>query len=343
MRRILSKLLIAGFFTLTMAFMFSGTAQALDATVKDVVVTDNGATMHYQTTSETLNGFMKDKDIVINTNDAMTVTTSKPVTDSNILKTGVVTTVVIARAIDVTVDIGGETSTVNVPAGTPLGRLFLDMKAQYGGLLENKADPSQILRPGQTVYFTKQIVKNIVARMDIPFDTQTVDDPTLPAGTDTVTQEGVPGEKDIRYSVVYSGDQEISRTKLDETVVRQPADKIINHGTKVKPADTETVVKGRSFYKKASMLATAYYAGSCGKSKSNPGYGITATGTRAARGTIAVDPSVIPLGTRLYVEGYGEGVAVDTGVFGSHVDLFMDSYSECMQFGSRHVNVYFLS
>ena len=71
---------------------------------------------------------------------------------------------------------------------------------------------------------------------------------------------------------------------------------------------------------------------------------------RAQRGVVAVDPRVIPLGTRLYIETadgsyiYGNAVAGDTGgaIKGNKIDLFMNSYSECMQFGRRTVNVYIL-
>jgi len=67
----------------------------------------------------------------------------------------------------------------------------------------------------------------------------------------------------------------------------------------------------------------------------------TATGTWPSRGTVAVDPNVIPLGSVLYVEGYGPAVAADTGgdIKGQRVDLYMDSYEEAIQFGRREVQV----
>ena len=67
----------------------------------------------------------------------------------------------------------------------------------------------------------------------------------------------------------------------------------------------------------------------------------TATGTWPSRGTVAVDPRVIPLGTELHIEGYGPAVAADTGgdIKGQRVDLYMDSYEEAIQFGRREVQV----
>jgi 3D (Asp-Asp-Asp) domain-containing protein len=67
----------------------------------------------------------------------------------------------------------------------------------------------------------------------------------------------------------------------------------------------------------------------------------TATGTWPSRGTIAVDPTIIPLGTRLFVEGYGEGIAEDTGgaIKGEIIDLYMEDRNEALSWGRRQVEV----
>jgi len=98
--------------------------------------------------------------------------------------------------------------------------------------------------------------------------------------------------------------------------------------------------------------ATAYCAcyKCCGKYPSNKYYGITKTGTRAKVGTIAVDPKVIPLGTKMYIEGlngaknYGMGKAEDIGgaIKGKIIDLYFDTHSETIQWGRQQVNVYIL-
>lgn len=65
------------------------------------------------------------------------------------------------------------------------------------------------------------------------------------------------------------------------------------------------------------------------------------TGTGPSRGTVAVDPRVIPLGTELHIEGYGPAVAADTGgdIQGQRIDLYMDTASECWQWGRQKVEV----
>jgi 3D (Asp-Asp-Asp) domain-containing protein len=87
-----------------------------------------------------------------------------------------------------------------------------------------------------------------------------------------------------------------------------------------------------------SMVATAYTAGCGGCS------GMTAIGIRAGRGIVAVDPHVIPLGTRLYIPGYGRAIAGDTGgaIHGNRIDLGFDSYADAMQFGRRMIQVFVL-
>ena len=87
-----------------------------------------------------------------------------------------------------------------------------------------------------------------------------------------------------------------------------------------------------------AMEATAYLP------TDGDGYGITAMGIPATYGVAAVDPSVIPLGSRLYVPGYGEAIAADTGgaIYGYRIDLCMESYEQAMAFGRRVVTVFLI-
>lgn len=89
------------------------------------------------------------------------------------------------------------------------------------------------------------------------------------------------------------------------------------------------------------MIATAYYAFGKGGNDIN-GNGITAIGLRARKGIVAVDPKVIPLGTKLYIPGYGEALAADTGgrIKGSRIDLCFESLEECFRFGIRKIKIY---
>ncbi len=96
--------------------------------------------------------------------------------------------------------------------------------------------------------------------------------------------------------------------------------------------------EGMNYTAIMSMEATAYLPSDGG------GSGITAIGIPAAYGVVAVDPSIIPLGSRLYIPGYGTAIAADTGgaIYGYRIDLCMESYAEAMDFGRRVVTVYIL-
>ncbi len=110
----------------------------------------------------------------------------------------------------------------------------------------------------------------------------------------------------------------------------------------VKPATTHVAVRCKHptnkfvALSKVEMIATAYTAHDYGCS------GITAMGLPAGRGIVAVDPRVIPLGTRLYISGYGYALAGDTGgaIRGNRVDLGFNSYRDAIRFGRREVTVY---
>ena len=89
-----------------------------------------------------------------------------------------------------------------------------------------------------------------------------------------------------------------------------------------------------------AMIATAYtaFCDSCS------GTGRGATGLTVRHGIVAVDPRIIPLGSRLFIPGYGRAIAGDTGgaIVGHRIDLAFNSYNDAMQFGRRPVKVYVL-
>lgn len=187
---------------------------------------------------------------------------------------------------------------------------------------------------------------------------------SLEKGTSKVIREGNDGLKTSTYTVRYENGVETSRVLTSEIIDTKPVDEIIEQGTKVvtifnktgSSVTGSTIVtaggKELTFSNVITASATAYDLSyeSCGKNPGDRGYGITASGMRARYGIVAVDPSVIPLGTKLYIEAadgswvYGEAIAGDTGgaIKGNKVDLFFNSRSECMAFGRRTAKIYIL-
>lgn len=179
-----------------------------------------------------------------------------------------------------------------------------------------------------------------------------------PAWQETVLQEGHDGAYTEVYEVIYQDGRQTAR-QLIEVVNTEPVPTIIERGTienfannddpveaisvSADGSGTITLVGGQvlTFSEVRTMQGTAYTTGGSVGSR-------TATGTPVHVGVVAVDKKVLPLGTKMYVVSndgayvYGFAVAEDTGVRGNIIDLYMDTHSECIQFGRRDCTVYVL-
>lgn len=173
---------------------------------------------------------------------------------------------------------------------------------------------------------------------------------TMDEGVEEIVSKGKDGVCEKTYFVVYEDDVEVERKLIADTIVKEPEKEIVEYGT----IATYTASRGEVIrYKKVlEMSATAYTASykDTKKHPDHPLFGITYTGVRVKKGIVAVDPKVIPLGTRLYIEGigdtpdYGYAVAADIGsaIKGNKIDLYMDGQDVVDRFGRRKVRVYIL-
>jgi 3D (Asp-Asp-Asp) domain-containing protein len=192
-------------------------------------------------------------------------------------------------------------------------------------------------------------IKYDIIRDGVENETKVVKNDNQFEGYEKVIQSGSDGMKKSVYQETYLDGELISKNLEEEIVYKEPVDKIIEIGTK------KHLVTSRGGFRYSNELvltATAYDLSyeSTGKNPGDPEYGITASGTKAQPGTVAVDPRVIPLGTKLYVASidgspdYGFATAEDTGgaIKGNKIDLFMESGTDCYNFGRRQVKVYIL-
>lgn len=205
---------------------------------------------------------------------------------------------------------------------------------------------------GEDTELTKNMVidltsiteKKVTKTEVIAYDTEIRENPDLEEGNENVIQEGENGEISIITKESYSGGELISSEIVEELVTKEAKNKIIERGTK-KPEPVVTAPKEQTVASipvsleqdsALQVIATGYTPGDPGCT------GITYTGTKAARGTIAVDPSVIPFGTKLYIPGYGYGVAADTGgaIKGNKIDLCYDTRTEALNWGIKNITVY---
>ncbi|MBE7048520.1 MAG: hypothetical protein E7393_04025 [Ruminococcaceae bacterium] len=155
-----------------------------------------------------------------------------------------------------------------------------------------------------------------------------------------IIQEGSDGSETVTYKVITRDGVEISRDVLSTVIHQAAVDKVVEKGVQ----GNKIVAASASELKVKQVIdcsATAY--------SFNVG-SITASGRPAAYGVIAVDPRVIPLGSKLYIESvdgswvYGYAIAGDTGgaIKGNRIDLFYNTTSECYRFGRRMARVYVL-
>lgn len=159
-----------------------------------------------------------------------------------------------------------------------------------------------------------------VKTTQLTFSTKTIVDPSLTPGETRLISSGKSGRKTFVTKVVFHNGTEYSReTKLTEHIT--PTDKVIAVGISAGDLTLETPYGLLKYNRKLSVWATSYDPSCQGCS------GITAIGLKAGFGVIAVDPTVIPLRSKVYIPGYGVAIAGDTGgsIKGNKVDLGFDS------------------
>jgi 3D (Asp-Asp-Asp) domain-containing protein len=146
----------------------------------------------------------------------------------------------------------------------------------------------------------------------IPFETETVSSPEVALGTQEIAQPGQAGLAVARTRIRYEDGQEVSRVTEAETVVRPPQNRIVNTGTKIVVTTADVGGETLDYWLAYEMYATIYSP--CNSGTGGCSYG-TASGLRAGRGVVAVDPDMYSFlqGAQIYVPGYGYAIIGDVG------------------------------
>lgn len=183
-----------------------------------------------------------------------------------------------------------------------------------------------------TVRITRVSRKVEEKEVSIPFSVKRKPTASMLKGQTKVINAGKNGLAIEKWEVVLHDGEEKERRLIEREVVQQPVDRVVQVGI------LQTISRGGEelrFTQVYTMKATAYtYTGRN-----------TASGGPPRLGVAAVDPSVIPFGTRLYVEGYGHALACDRGskIKGNRIDVFFPSRAEALAWGIRYVKVYVLN
>lgn len=315
--------------------LFFGSFSVYSVLRKDITICDIDTSSKVITFCATVEDVLKEKNIDIRPQDRINHALEEK------LKDGM--EIIVTRANIVTINVDGKEQKVITLKKTVEGALKdanieLSDKDRVEPQLKSevKGDISvKIIRVTeelscqiQELKFTNEVKKN--EKLDI--------------GAVNVVKKGENGKKEVTIKTIYEDGIEVAKEVFSEKILKPAVNGIIEEGTKC--ILTTSRGEQKRFKKAMIMTATAYDATyeSCGKHPDHPQYGITYSGLKVKPGIVAVDPNVIPLGTYLYVEGYGEALAADIGgaIKGNRIDLYYESPSVVDKFGKKKVKVYVL-
>lgn len=311
---------------------------------KDVVINDNGKSYTLRTMKTTVKEVLDQNGIVIAPEDYISMAL-----DAKLLKTKT-NCINIKRAVPVTIVDGSSRLTVKTYKNT-VGEMLEDSRYKPSGLDRlDGAEMKDKIVSNMTIQIIRVKETVVTEKTFIPFEVVKRKNERLNQGVQVVAKEGREGVREKQYKVVTEDGKNIAKTLIKDSLILAPISKIVEFGTVLNHKTSRGDVIRYS--KVLGMRATAYTASfkDTGKHPGDPGFGITRTGIRAKRGIIAVDPRVIPLGTRVYVEvagktaDYGYAVAADTGgaIKGDLIDLYLDTQRVVDAWGCKRVKVYIL-
>jgi len=310
-----------------------------DTQLMQVAVYDQGQVHRHRTGADTISEVLLEMGIHLNPLDRTNHATSSPVWDGMNL--------IIFREVATAVRINGGSGTAQlVLPGTTVGQVLIQQQFESGLTLLYGGDLSRQVESGEILNFTTWESHDYVVQEVLPYEVIENHTRQVRSGLSHVRQVGVEGEHETTTAVILIGGEEVNREQISSNIVTEPIPAIIDIGTARLGALADVNAPDFHYVRHLRMEATAYTAGfSCtGRLPSDPWWGITASGRRVEHGIVAVDRSVIPLGTWLYVEGYGFAIAADVGgaIRGNKIDLFMECIIAARQFGRRHINVWIL-
>lgn len=295
----------------------------------------------YYTTKETVGDFFEEINLSVSEHDDLSVDLATPIEED--------LSVVLDQALKVVLNDAGEEEEVWTTERT-IEAFLKEQDIELDELDRLEPAEEEELDKNTTVTITRVEEVTDTKEEVIDFSTVRRNDSSLEKGTEEVISSGSDGLLERTYKVTLENGKEVERKLVSEEVKKESEQRVVAVGTKV---IEQTVSRGGSGSssnaesKEASsdndvlyMEATAYNwdCGSCsGTGRTATGYNVKAN----PDGVIAVDPSVIPLGTKVYVEGYGYAVARDTGgaIQGNKIDLHMRTVEEARQFGRQRVKV----
>ncbi|WP_100011825.1 ubiquitin-like domain-containing protein [Lentibacillus sediminis] len=335
-------------------------------TAKQIYVTVDGEKEEYFTTTDTVNAFLKEHNLFFSSKDVMSHDQQTQIEDGLHID--------VTKAFQVTINDGGKEKQVWATGGT-IKELLKEKNISVDDLDEVKPKLGKEISKDTEVSIVRIEKETEEVTETVAFDTVTRNDSTLTKGEEKVISEGDEGTIVKKYEITYENGEEVDRELISEEVTEESSNRVVAVGTKEieeapnlvslsaeEPNDEDaeeststesssssdssgessTATSGGSEPsggKTLTMTASAYTASCAGCS------GFTATGINLNANpnmkVIAVDPSVIPLGSTVWVEGYGTAIAGDTGgaIVGNRIDVHVATRDEAYAWGKKTVQV----
>ena len=281
---------------------------------KQVIVYDGNAKTTVSTKSNSFKQILSDLKMNLDSHDTFWTSTEG-------VKNGSV--VVVERALPVTIVSAGKEKTVYTTQQTIQGVLH-EAGFDWNKMMSIEDGMTKV-RKNMQIHVVPYTAKKITRKEAMRIHYNRWYDSTMKPDEEVVVQEGIPGEREVELEEFVSNGK-VVKTKVGHArVLKEGIPGVIKTGN---PEGAIGTVM--------TMSASAYHP------SDGDGYGITATGTKAGHGTVAVDPSVIPLGSNVFIPNYGYAVAADTGgaINGDRIDLCMETFEECYSFGRQSVEVF---
>lgn len=310
-------------FLVVFALLMSFAAAACALTEKKVELVDNGSTVTLKTHAATVAELLQQNNITLGEAD-----TVSPAADQALAANA---RVEISRAFAVEVRADFRTQSFMTQPMT-VAEFLRNNGIEVGACDWVSPAKDSVVQPGTKITVNRITYSQTQTTEVITPQRVRQQDASLNIGQSKVVTPGVPGERLITCEITYKDGVPIHKQELSRAVVKQPQNEVIAVGAR------QVISRGGKEYaykEVRTMRATAY----------------THTGNKTASGvwptvgfTVAVDPDVIPMGTLMYVEGYGYARAEDTGglIKGNRIDIFLNTEKECRSWGVRNVRVYIL-
>jgi uncharacterized protein YabE (DUF348 family) len=246
------------------------------------------------------------------------------------------------RSIPVSIRVGGQEIRGRLAAET-VGAGLNDVGLRLVGLDYAIPDTSQPIPSDGQIQLVRVREQVQMEQQPLSFDTiyQPLD--SLKIDNQQIVQPGAYGVITNRIRVRSEDGVEVGRTLEGEWAAQDPTPQIIGYGTQIQVQTVATADGPLDYWRAVDMYATSYSPSRAGVSPDASNFGITASGKRLVKGLVAIDRSLIPFGTMMYVPGYGYAEAADTGggVKGRWIDLGYEDDNWVSWSGN--VTVYFLT